>query len=404
MSYFFTGKGIIGFKRIVDYANRMDNISEIAKHRFKMLEFWDKHGLQATLDAFNISRRSLYNYRKRFKTLGLVGLNDQSKRPHNLRKTCWDNRILNEIKRLRKLLPNLGKEQLQVLLLPFCQELGITCPSASTIGRMIAKAPDKMRHTPMRLDAKGRRKPVRRCKVARRPKRYRPKVAGELVGLDTIERRMGQVKRHIMTYIDESTGYAIALAMDKLTSANAERFFNKAFSLSPFPVSQVITDNGSEFKGKFSKLLDEAEIKHYHTYPNTPKMNAVCERFNRTLQEQFVDYHEDLLFTDLKTFNEKLAEYLFLYNTFRPHKSHRLLTPKQVIINQRKKCNMYWTHTVCCRDLYICYTDGSEFIKLPRILCASLRSKQLQKPIFHIYHCYIEVRCVISTQSMRNIC
>ncbi|SMN00676.1 hypothetical protein SPONL_1510 [uncultured Candidatus Thioglobus sp.] len=37
-------------------------------------------------------------------------------------------------------------------------------------------------------------------------------------------------------------------------------------------------------------------------------MNAVCERFNRTIQEQFVDYHEELLFTDLATFNEPLAD------------------------------------------------------------------------------------------------
>ncbi|MGY0398768.1 MAG: hypothetical protein ACWIPH_02270 [Ostreibacterium sp.] len=34
MSYFFTGKGIIGFKRIIDYANRMENFSEIAQLRF----------------------------------------------------------------------------------------------------------------------------------------------------------------------------------------------------------------------------------------------------------------------------------------------------------------------------------------------------------------------------------
>ncbi|MGY0400235.1 MAG: IS481 family transposase, partial [Ostreibacterium sp.] len=70
---------------------------------------------------------------------------------------------------------------------------------------------------------------------------------GELVGLDTIERRMGEVKRYIMTYIDENSGYAIALSMDRQTSANAELFFNKAFALSPFAVKQVITDNGSEF-------------------------------------------------------------------------------------------------------------------------------------------------------------
>ncbi|MGY0399911.1 MAG: hypothetical protein ACWIPH_08285, partial [Ostreibacterium sp.] len=51
MSTFFTGKGIIGFKTIIDYANRMENISETARHRLKLLTFWDKHGLSATIDA-----------------------------------------------------------------------------------------------------------------------------------------------------------------------------------------------------------------------------------------------------------------------------------------------------------------------------------------------------------------
>lgn len=32
-------------------------------------------------------------------------------------------------------------------------------------------------------------------------------------------------------------------------------------------------------------------------------MNACCEHFNRTLQESFVDYYENLLFADLTAFN-----------------------------------------------------------------------------------------------------
>ncbi|HCO76874.1 MAG TPA: hypothetical protein DIT50_01545, partial [Rhodocyclaceae bacterium] len=44
-------------------------------------------------------------------------------------------------------------------------------------------------------------------------------------------------------------------------------------------------------------------------------MNAHCERFNRTVQEQFVDWHEDLLFTDLTRFNQKLGQWLIDYNT-----------------------------------------------------------------------------------------
>ena len=54
------------------------------------------------------------------------------------------------------------------------------------------------------------------------------------------------------------------------------------------------------------------------SHPRSPKMNAHAERFNRTIQEQFVDYHEDLLFDDLADFNQKLADWLLAYNTVLP--------------------------------------------------------------------------------------
>ncbi|MCF7447225.1 transposase, partial [Escherichia coli] len=54
---------------------------------------------------------------------------------------------------------------------------------------------------------------------------------------------------------------------------------------------------------------------------------AICERFNRTLREQFIEFNEILLFEDLALFNQKLAEYLVLYNSKRPHKALALMTP-----------------------------------------------------------------------------
>jgi transposase InsO family protein len=46
----------------------------------------------------------------------------------------------------------------------------------------------------------------------------------------------------------------------------------------------------------FSEELKRLHLTHYHTYPKTPKMNAHCERFNRTVQEEFADFHtQDLL-------------------------------------------------------------------------------------------------------------
>ncbi|WP_423910729.1 integrase core domain-containing protein [Candidatus Spongiihabitans sp.] len=56
-------------------------------------------------------------------------------------------------------------------------------------------------------------------------------------------------------------------------------------------------------------------------------MNAHVEHFNRTIQEQFVDYHENQLFHDLPGFNRKLADWLLDCNTVLPHHSLGLQSP-----------------------------------------------------------------------------
>ena len=69
------------------------------------------------------------------------------------------------------------------------------------------------------------------------------------------------------------------------------------------------------------------------------------ERFNRTIQEQFVDYHEDLLFSDLAEFNQKLADWLIAYNTVLPHHAINLKTPVQYLAQYQPQCQRYWTYT-----------------------------------------------------------
>jgi len=76
---------------------------------------------------------------------------------------------------------------------------------------------------------------------------------------------------------------------------------------------------GSEFMKDFNAELQKQQIHHWHTYPKTPKMNAHCERFNRTIQEEFVNFYLDDLFGNLSQFNDKLIDYLLWFNGERPH-------------------------------------------------------------------------------------
>ncbi|WP_237579999.1 glycerol-3-phosphate responsive antiterminator, partial [Escherichia albertii] len=50
-------------------------------------------------------------------------------------------------------------------------------------------------------------------------------------------------------------------------------------------------------------------------------------------------------------FKQKLAEYLVLYNSKRPHKALALMTPVEYILRENKNCNMWWTHTPDCIEI-----------------------------------------------------
>lgn len=68
-----------------------------------------------------------------------------------------------------------------------------------------------------------------------------------------------------------------------------------------------------------------------HTRYRTPKDNSVNERFNRTLQEEFMDlneYFEEYLTEDtLIKANQELTNWLMFYNFKRPHQVLNYQTP-----------------------------------------------------------------------------
>lgn len=83
--------------------------------------------------------------------------------------------------------------------------------------------------------------------------------------------------------------------MDFETAKDNRLFIKTIF---PYHIEAVLTDNGSEFKRHFAEELERLTLTHWHTYPKTPKMNAHCERFNRTLQDEFASYHENMYWPD----------------------------------------------------------------------------------------------------------
>ena len=78
-------------------------------------------------------------------------------------------------------------------------------------------------------------------------------------------------------------------------------------------------------------------------------MNAHNERFNKTIQDIFVSYNEDLLFTYLNEFSRKMAKWFIDYNTILPHTSLEYKTPVEYSIMKDKKCHMLWARINVCK-------------------------------------------------------
>ena len=327
-------------------------ITHEAKERTRILAFWEKYGTKATEEAFKVKRRTLFNWQRKLNEGNgkLDALNPGSRTPRKTRKRLWDDRILSELKRLRFDHYNLGKEKLHPLLLAYCTKLNMKCPKEKTIGRLI-KDLGGLRMFPEKVSHFGKVKKMNRTKVTRKPKDFKALYPGHCVAFDSIEKHINGTRRYVITFEDIFTRFSFAWSTTSHASHAAKEFFDLCLKIFPFPFVFVLTDNGSEFKKHFDEEIRRLHLTHYHTYPRTPKMNAHLERFNRTIQQEFVDFHMGDLLTP-RIFNKKLMEYLAFYNTERVHFAFQnKLSPVQFMLSLQanqlpKECKDGWPHTL----------------------------------------------------------
>ncbi|PZP57540.1 MAG: hypothetical protein DI596_09145, partial [Azospira oryzae] len=64
MQVHHVGYRIRGFYRVAKLGHLWEMTPKDAQERLRILRFWERHGLQATIDAFGVSRRTLYRWKK----------------------------------------------------------------------------------------------------------------------------------------------------------------------------------------------------------------------------------------------------------------------------------------------------------------------------------------------------
>ena len=318
-------------------------ITEQAKQRVRILVFWERHGNDATKEAFDISTRTLFRWAQALKkgTGKLEALNPGNRAPQKRRTRKVPVQIKERIITLRREHPRLGKEKVHSIL----KNEGYV-GSVSTAGRIIGDLKKQgMLPKHANLTVSGRTGKLIERIYKPRTKLRRPK-GHRVLEADTVVRFIDGTKRYILTSIDIEKRTAFAGAYTNHGSKSAADFLQKTRMVLPFCPNDVQTDNGSEFALHFHSAVKEIGL-HFNTHPRSPKENAHIERFNRTLNEEFLIYHRELLRDDVAEFNKQLIEWLIWYNAERPHFALGQVSPFRYMMSSlpAEECQIWWTYT-----------------------------------------------------------
>lgn len=282
------------------------------------LYYLDKAGRKAAVTAryFGITRKTFYKWLAVFDPVNLQALEEGSRRPQRTRVRQLEPLEESQILALRRANPEYGKMKIKKL---YARHYG-TAVSSWKIQLVIEKY--HLQRRPVKGGRPFRKQGQSKRKTVELEREQKP---GFLVAFDTIVIYHNGLRRYIVTGIDTVSKIAWARMYTTHSSATAKDLFIRLYAVVHGNVLNTCQDNGSEFEKEFARLLASLKIPQYFSRVKTPKDNPVCERFNRTLKEEFLRMGN--WSADTQAFNRKLNQWLLKYNCYRPHQALNYLTP-----------------------------------------------------------------------------
>jgi transposase InsO family protein len=149
------------------------------------------------------------------------------------------------------------------------------------------------------------------------------------------------------TFIDTYTKVAFAKLYDRKNALVAADLLNDCvlpfFEENDVPLLRVLTDRGTEYCGQpehheYQLYLAVENIDHSKTRAKSPQTNGICERFHRTMQDEFYSVaFRKKLYTSLDQLQVDLDLWLAEYNQNRPHSGKYCFgkTPMQTFLDSR---------------------------------------------------------------------
>lgn len=158
----------------------------------------------------------------------------------------------------------------------------------------------------------------------------------------------GVGKIYQQTFIDTYTRVAFAKVYDRKNALVAAEMLND--KVLPFYQEQnvellrILTDRGTEYCGarehhEYQLYLNIEDIDHTKTKAKSPQTNGICERFHRTMQEEFYAIaFRKKLYTTLDELQSDIDQWINFYNSERPHSGRYCFgkTPMQTFADSKE--------------------------------------------------------------------
>jgi transposase InsO family protein len=307
--------------------------------RVRVLDHAGIHGVASTCRTFGISRQSYYRWANRAARYGLSALMPKKRRssrqpnatPVHVVEIILAEAVARPTLGARRLLEHLAEREVEL--------------SASGVQRILLR--HSLGHRRERIAALAQITASERglvtdealsgpfgfCHFAARP--------GDLVALDTfyVGKLKGVGSVFQLTAIDTTTRWTVAkLIVGDKSAEGAAVFVEEVMGILDdigIELTGVLSDNGPEFAGKaFGTYMEKLGITHHRIPARSPNHNAVCERVQGTILQEFYRpaFHRQR-FDSLSELDRQLQGFLHRYNTKRRNHGDYMAgrTPLQVL-------------------------------------------------------------------------
>ena len=139
----------------------------------------------------------------------------------------------------------------------------------------------------------------------------------------------GVGKIYQQTFVDTYSRVAMVKLYDRKHALTAADHLNDRvvpwFESQDVDLLRILTDRGSEYCGnrehhEYQLYLSIEDIDHTRTKARHPQTNGICERFHRTIKEEFYQIaFRKKIYSSLEEIQKDVDEWINFYNTERTH-------------------------------------------------------------------------------------